>query len=231
MALRDRQPGASLARIVFYMIIRAMARGLLKVFFKARAFGAENIPQTGALLMVANHQSYLDPPTIGCFVGKRHLEFLARASLFKFKPFAWLISLLNSVPIQDDQGDAGAIREILRRLDGGRAILIFPEGSRTDDGQIHEFKRGAALVMRKAKCPVQPVAIVGAFERWPNYEKRPRLSGPAVMVKYGKVIPYEELMKDGADAAMTRLRDEVVRLKAELDTKAAAQSQAAAKPG
>src|SRR5436190_873629 len=217
MSLRDRQPGASLARIVFYMAIRAMARGLLKVFFGARAFGVENIPQKGALLMVANHQSYLDPPTIGCFVGKRHLEFLARASLFKFKPFAWLISLLNSVPIQDDQGDSAAIREILRRLEGGRAILIFPEGSRSTDGAIHEFKRGAALIMMLAKCEVQPVAIVGAFERWPNFEKRPRLSGPPVLVKYGTVIPYEELMKDGAEAAMTRLRDEVVKLKGELD--------------
>ena len=217
MALRDRQPGASLTRIVTYASIRAVAKMLLRVVFGARVSGAENIPQTGALLMVANHQSYLDPPTIGSFVGARHMEFLARASLFRFKPFAWLISLLNSVPIQDDQGDSAAIREILRRLEEGRAILIFPEGSRTRDGQIHEFKRGAALVMRKAKCPVLPAAISGAYERWPINRKWPRLSGQPVRVKYGKVIPYEELMKDGADAAMMRLRDEVARLKGELD--------------
>ncbi|HEY6118243.1 MAG TPA: lysophospholipid acyltransferase family protein [Candidatus Dormibacteraeota bacterium] len=230
MALRDRQPGVSLARIVFYMFARGVAVLALKIVFKATAEGTENIPQTGAILMVANHQSYLDPPAVGGFVGKRHFEFLARASLFRFKPFAWLISLLNSVPIQDDQGDSGAIREILRRLEGGRAVLIFPEGSRSEDGQMHDFKRGAALVMRKAKCPVIPAAITGAYQRWPASEKWPRLSGPPVRVKYGTVIPYDELMKGGADAAMARLRDEVARLKAQLDAKAAAPGQTAARP-
>jgi 1-acyl-sn-glycerol-3-phosphate acyltransferase len=217
MSFRDRQPGASVAHLVVYASIRAVAKVLLKVVFGTRVYGAENIPQTGALLMVANHQSYLDPPTIGSFVGRRHMEFLARASLFRFKPFAKLISLLNSVPIQDDQGDSAAIREILRRLDMGRSILIFPEGTRTPDGQMHEFKRGAALVMRKAKCPVLPAAISGAYERWPISQKWPRLRGIGLRVNYGKVIPYDELMKDGADAAMVRLRDEVARLKGELD--------------
>src|SRR2546423_15514129 len=108
MRLRDRQPGASLARIVFYMFARWVARTILRLLFGARATGSENIPQTGALLMVSNHQSYLDPPAVGAFVGPRHFEFLARASLFRFKPFARLIALLNSVPIQDDQGDAAA---------------------------------------------------------------------------------------------------------------------------
>jgi 1-acyl-sn-glycerol-3-phosphate acyltransferase len=230
MRLRDRQPGASVARILFYAFARAVTRTVLRVVFGASASGTENVPQTGALLVVANHQSYLDPPSIGSFIGKRHLEFLARASLFKFKPFAWLISLLNSVPIQDDQGDAAAIREILRRLEGGRAVLIFPEGSRSEDGIVQEFKRGAALVMRKAQCAVLPAAITGAYERWPQWQKWPRLSGARVRVKYGRVIPYEELMKDGPEAAMVRLRKEVLRLKGELDAGAVVQ-KAAAKAG
>src|SRR5437899_1906837 len=83
-----------------------------------------------------------------------HLEFLARASLFKFKPFAWVISLLNSVPIDDDKGDSAAIRTVLKRLEMSRAVLIFPEGSRTKDGVMNEFKRGATLVVKRARCPV-----------------------------------------------------------------------------
>jgi 1-acyl-sn-glycerol-3-phosphate acyltransferase len=186
------------------------------------------VPQHGALLIVANHQSYLDPPAVGSFVGARHTEFLARASLFRFKPFAWLISLCNSVPIQDDQGDAAAIREILRRLEMGRAVLIFPEGSRSPDGVVHEFKRGAALIMKKAKCPVLPAAVTGAYERWPEWRKWPRLSGPRVRVKYGTVIPYEEVMKGGSEAAMARLRAEVMRLKAELEAEGDARADAKA---
>src|SRR4051812_39816774 len=99
MRLRDRQPGVSLARILFYIFARWVCRTTLQLLFGARATGSGNVPQTGALLMVSNHQSYLDPPAVGAFVGARHMEFLARASLFKFKPFAWLISWCNTVPI------------------------------------------------------------------------------------------------------------------------------------
>src|SRR6266850_4260144 len=151
MSFRDRQPGASLLRILFYEFIRRAARLFLILFFGAKGTGMENIPETGPLLLVANHQSYLDPPAISSLATHRHLEFLARASLFKFKPFAWVISMLNAVPIQDDSGDAAAIREILRRLEGGRAVLIFPEGSRSPDGVVHEFKRGVAVLVKRAK--------------------------------------------------------------------------------
>jgi 1-acyl-sn-glycerol-3-phosphate acyltransferase len=215
MRLKDRQPGAPLGRILFYEFARAVARLTLRMLFGARATGIENIPKTGALLLVANHQSFLDPPTIAVLVPHRHLEFVARASLFK-SFFGHLISMLNSIPIQDETGDSAAIREVLRRLEMQRAVLIFPEGSRTEDGEIHEFKRGAALIVKRSKCPVLPVAITGAYERWPATGK-PRFSGPPVRVKYGTTISHDELMKDGADAAMQRLQAEVVKLKAELD--------------
>jgi len=157
-----------------------MTRLVLRIFFGAKGYATDNVPQTGALLVVANHQSYLDPPAVGSFVGARHMEFLGRASLFRFKPFAWLISLLNTVPIQDDQGDTAAIREDPAPPGAGSAVLIFPEGSRTPDGVVHDFKRGAALVMRKGQVPVLPAAIVGATSAGPEARQvaPPNRSGP-----------------------------------------------------
>ncbi len=201
---------------VFYRVCRFAVRCGLKVCFGARAYGADRVPRHGALLLAANHQSFLDPPTIGVLVPQRPLEFVARASLFKSSVFGWIISNLNAIPLKDEAGDAGAIKEVLRRLELGKAVLIFPEGSRTPDGEMHEFKRGIALLMKRAKCPVLPVAIAGAYERWPMGSKV-RWRGPRVRVLYGSPIPFDEVMKNGADAALERVRAEVVKLKAELD--------------
>lgn len=209
---RARQPGASLARILFYELIRKSAHLILAVFFGARAIDRRNVPAVGPLLLASNHESYLDPPVIASLMNHRHLEFIARAGLFKFRPFASIIALLNSIPIREDQGDGAAIREVLRRLDMGRAVLIFPEGSRSPDGTMQPFKRGVSLLVKRSKCPVVPVAIAGAHECWPRH-RWPRLFGPPIIVKYGVPIPHDELMKDGPDAALERLFNEIKGLR------------------
>ncbi len=209
---RAINPGASLARILFYECVR---RGLVlffRVVYRAEVVGHEKVPASGPLLIAANHQSFLDPPAIGCFVRTRHLNFVARGGLFGFAPFAWLISLLNALPIRGDGSDASAIKETLRRLAQGRAILIFPEGSRTPDGKMHDFKRGVALLVKKARCPVVPAAIEGAYEAWPISRGVPRLMGQRIRVVYGDPIAYDDLMKDGADAALDRIRAAVLAL-------------------
>jgi 1-acyl-sn-glycerol-3-phosphate acyltransferase len=217
MILPDRQPGSPLYKVLFYELSRLTVWLGFKIVFRIKGIDAHNVPKSGPVLLASNHESYLDPPTIGVLLHHRHLEFVARKSLFKGF-FGHIISALNAIPLKDDSGDAGAIREVLRRLELGRAVLIFPEGSRTHDGELKEFKRGIALLVKKARCPVVPVAIAGAYERWPTGGKC-RFTGPRVRVKYGAPISYDELMKDGADAALDRLRREVARLREELHSR------------
>ena len=185
----------------------------------ARAYHAARVPAAGPLLIAANHESYLDPPLVGSFLHTRQISYIARAGLFKFKPLAWLITALNSISLKEDSGDAAAIREILRRLERGDAVLIFPEGSRSPDGEMQEFKRGVALLVKKARCPVLPVAVDGCFDAWPRHRKLPRIFH-RVGVLYGEPIPYDELMKDGPDAALERLHAEVATLLEELRRRA-----------
>ncbi len=214
MILTDRQPGSPLYKVWFYELVRTAVLLAFKVAFRARGFDRKNVPAKGPVLLASNHESFLDPPTIAILLHHRHLEFVARASLFKGF-FGHIIKALNAIPLKDDGGDAAAIKEVLRRLESGRAVLIFPEGSRSPDGEMKEFKRGVALLVKKAQCPVVPVAIAGAFEHWPVGGKC-RFLGPSVRVKYGQPIAHEELMKNGADAALERLRAEVARLREEL---------------
>lgn len=202
--------------MLFYEFCRELAYVTMRLLFGLRTHNIANVPATGGLLIAANHQSYLDPPAVGSHIRQRHLTYIARASLFKFKPFAWLIASLNSIPIREDQSDAAAIKEAIRRLESGGAVLIFPEGSRSDSGLIQPFKRGVALLMKKGRCPVLPVAIDGAYDAWPNSRTLPRPFGRGVHVKFGRPIPYDELMREGADAALARIEREVRALWIEL---------------
>ncbi|MBX3379490.1 MAG: 1-acyl-sn-glycerol-3-phosphate acyltransferase [Phycisphaeraceae bacterium] len=233
-SLESRRPGGTLGKMLLYEFVGALCAMLFVLIYRVRVRGASNIPAKGPLLIAANHQSFLDPPLVGCFVRNRHLSFVAKIGLFTFGPFAWFISALNSVPINDTAGDAGAIKEILKRLAAGHAVLIFPEGSRTHDGGQKAFKRGVALLMKRAKCPVVPAAVEGCFDAWGPGVKFPRLLGHRVAVTYGKPIPYDELEKDGAQGALDRIAREVnaLRLQTRADMRrASGNSYPPAGPG
>ena len=210
--LRHKHPGSSIASLLFYEVMRSLIQIIAMVLLGLRWRGTANLPRAGGVLIVANHQSYLDPPLIGSVLGARHFDFLARAGLFEIRWLRPLITTLHAVPVKENGGDPASIKEILRRLEKGRIVLVFPEGSRTHDGSIGEFKRGVALILRKSECPVLPVAIAGAYESWPR-GGTPRLFRGPVVVQVGRPIRHDELLADGVDAALTRLRDEVVSLR------------------
>lgn len=204
------QPG--IAQRLLYHFCRALVALLTVVFYRARSFGAHRVPATGAVLLVANHQSHLDPPLIGVAV-HRPLWFVARIGLFSFRPLGWLLGALNSIAIRQGESDASAIRALIARLEAGGAVLIFPEGSRTHDGKMHAFARGAAVLIKRTRCPVVPVAVEGCFDAWPRSRLLPRLWRRRVAVSFGEPIGHDELMAAGPDAALERLSREIEALR------------------
>ena len=214
--LRHRHPGSSVQHLVGFEFSRFVLTTLFSGAFRARSYGWERVPVSGPVLIAANHQSFIDPPLIGTCIRPRHADFVARASLFRFRPFGALLEGVNCIPLQDDQGDAGAIREVLRRLELGRAVVIFPEGNRTPDGAMHAFKRGVALIVKRARCPVVPVAVEGCFDAWPRTRAVPRLGSSPIGVMFGHPIPHAELMSGGGDAALRRLEREIDALRLDL---------------
>lgn len=205
------QRGATrLFQPAFYELGRAMLMVSLTLVYRLRRFGLHNMPARGACLIVANHQSYFDPPLVGLCVRGRQFHSVARVGLFERPGLALLIRMLNAIPVEEGgQPDVSAVKESLRRLERGGAVCLFPEGSRTPDGSLQPFQRGAGLIVKRAGCPVVPVAIEGAFDAWPRTRRFPRLFGQRLAVSVGEPIPHEELLRDGVDTAMDRLAREI----------------------
>lgn len=207
----------SLLAAAFYQTIRTIAATYFIMFHRPRVFYKGRVPATGPFLIAANHQSFLDPPLIGCWITWRYMSYVARGGLFRNPAFARFIASINALPIREDgKGDAAAIKEVLRRLAAGGGVVIFPEGSRTADGATQEFKRGVAVLVKRASCPVVPAAVEGCFDAWPRGRRFPRLWGAPVAVMYGHPIPHAELMRDGPDAALARLAREIDTMRLEL---------------
>jgi len=145
---------------------------VMNVGFSARTRGRTNVPPSGPVLIVANHQSFLDPAVVGIAI-RRHLCFLARKTLFRHRAFAWLIRHLNAVPVDQEGVGIGGLRTILHQLKAGQAVVVFPEGHRTADGKLQELKPGVHLLIEKARAPIVPVGIAGTFDAWPRWSPVP----------------------------------------------------------
>lgn len=152
--------------------------------------------------MLANHQSHFDPVLIGISF-ERRLNFLARKTLFDFAPFRWLIRSLDAIPIDREGMGLGGLKETLRRLKRGEMVLLFPEGTRTRDGQVASLKPGFIALARRGKVPLVPVALDGAFDAWPRTNLFPRAA--TINVQIGQPITPAEFVNFTDDALIAEL--------------------------
>lgn len=193
-ARKPKEPAIPDGRSVFgrilYAVLWVLCRTLGVTVFGFRARFAEPLPARGGLIVLSSHQSHLDPLLLGLACDRR-LSSLARSSLFHFGPFGAVISALDAVPIDRSASVVAAMRAVIARLKAGKAVTIFPEGARTFDGRLGEFKPGFALMAKRAGVPIVPVAIVGAFECWPRSRRWP--SPGRIRLEFGEVITADEV--------------------------------------
>jgi 1-acyl-sn-glycerol-3-phosphate acyltransferase len=166
-----------------YSGARIILRAAMKGLFDLKAYGVHHIPPDGGVLIASNHQSYLDPPLLGTPLD-RPAAFLAKSELFKFGPFGWIIRRLNAFPVRQGAGDVGAMKESIRLLQAGWVLTVFAEGARTEDGELQPVQKGSGLLIRRAKVPVVPAVVDGAFNAWPRNQKVPKRH--PVRVLYGE---------------------------------------------
>jgi 1-acyl-sn-glycerol-3-phosphate acyltransferase len=183
--------------------------------FSMRMRGGRNMPHQGPALLVANHQSYLDPVLIG-LVSRRPLVYLARKTLFRNPVFSVLIRSLNAVPIDQEGVGKEGMRALLEQLSHGQAVMMFPEGARTPDGVMHPFQPGVHLLIRRTQAPIVPVGIAGAYDAWPIWRPLPcpaPLFLPAaagtVAVSMGKPIEARQLAQMPREEALKELFDRI----------------------
>ena len=164
------------------------------MFFRGDVVGLEHLPPTGGFLVAANHTSFLDPPFIGSQV-PRQIAYFARKTLWKGGFASWWLDSVGTIPVDRDGGqDVSAIKRVLRAIKDERGLILFPEGTRSPDGQLQPAKAGVGLIACRTQVPVVPVRIFGSFEAYGKGAKLPRL-GTRVTVVFGRpVLPatYDE---------------------------------------
>lgn len=160
-----------------------------RIFFDFKVKGLENLPLRGGVLAAANHVSYFDPPLLGNAT-PRVMYYMARADLFSNPIFGALIRTWGAFPIKRDMWSAGGLKKALRKLDEGKLVLFFPEGTRSRDGRLGQPMLGAGLLAYLARAPVIPVYIDGTDKVLPRRAKRPRCA--AVTVIFGPPVELTE---------------------------------------
>jgi 1-acyl-sn-glycerol-3-phosphate acyltransferase len=166
-------------------------------FYGLRVVGREHWPAEGGALVCSNHQSMFDPPLVGLTCPRR-MNYLARDTLFKVPLLAPLIAFLDAIPIDREGGGLAGLKETLRRLKAGELVLIFPEGTRTRDGEVAPLKPGFISVARRSRVPLVPVGIDGAYQAWPRTAALPRLGRVAVVIGQPITVDAVESLDDAA---------------------------------
>jgi 1-acyl-sn-glycerol-3-phosphate acyltransferase len=156
------------------------------VLFHGVVAGEENIPRHGGFIVAANHASVLDPPFIGCHV-PRQLNFFARKTLWKGGIVNWWLDTVGTIAVDRDAGsDVAAIKRVLQVLRQDRAMIVFPEGTRTRTGQLQRPKPGVGLLACRTGVAVVPARIFGSFEAFGR--KGPLRIGTPVSVVFGRPL-------------------------------------------
>lgn len=175
---------------MFYLIVRLIVLLFFKIFFRFKVYGKDNVPKEGAFILAGNHVSYLDPPAVSC-ASPRALHFMARHDLFYNWAFGALIRALNSFPVKREGAGFGALKDAVRRLRKGEVILIFPEGRRSETGEIQPAQPGVGFLSIMSGVPILPAYVEGTRKALPKGARFLRAS--RISVSFGKVVEPQKL--------------------------------------
>ena len=183
-------------RVFVYGLLRWITIGIYHIYYNIKWEGVENVPKDGGNIFASNHRSYQDPVFIALHA-RIPLSYMAKEELFQGnKVFKNLITALGAFPVSRGKGDTGAIDTSIEKLQLGRNLAIFPEGTRSLDGKVGKGKTGVALIAAVAQTKIIPVGIT--FEGKLKFRKK-------VIVRYGKPIIPGEIGADNTDSKSLRV--------------------------
>jgi 1-acyl-sn-glycerol-3-phosphate acyltransferase len=184
-------------------------------FCRGRVFGVNRVPRTGGVLLLANHQSFMDP-LLATLALPRECHYMARDTLFAHAWLKPIIEMYNAFPIKRDAADLRGMREALRRLTQGELVTAFPEGTRSHDGTIGALRAGVVLLARRARVPMVPCVILGAYRAWPRGAPFPRPT--PTIVAYGEPLWPESFVGQSDDELIGEVRRRICALHAQYST-------------
>ncbi len=163
-----------------------------KVLWRTRAYGRENVPMDGPVIVACNHRSYLDPPMLGTY-SPRPLAYMAKAELFDIPVLGAAIRAVGAYPVDRAGSSTAAIKRSLAVLREGGCVGIFPEGTRNLDGTVQP-REGVALLASLSKAPVVPAALVGTANAGKLHQIKVAF-GPAMRLPSDRKATREDLAK------------------------------------
>ena len=150
-----------------YRIGHTLCTAVAELAFRLKIYGRENLIEDGPAIYASNHASYLDPPLVGVAC-RKELFYLARKTLFEKPVLGPLLPRINCIPVDRDRGDVAAVRALLRLLKEGKRVVVFPEGTRSKDGNLQPARAGLGLIIAKSLAPVVPVRVFGSYAALPR---------------------------------------------------------------
>jgi 1-acyl-sn-glycerol-3-phosphate acyltransferase len=172
-----------------YYFWYTVSKTIARLFFSFRVLYPERMVEEGPLILASNHQSYFDPPLVG-ICSRRGVYYLARKTLLQIPLLGKLLPHINVILVDRDGNDMSALKSVIRTVKSGNAVVLFPEGTRSIDGNLQPAKAGIGLVIAKTRAPVQPVRIFGSYEAFPKGSDKISLTPITVVV--GETIHFTD---------------------------------------
>ncbi|MCX5696468.1 MAG: lysophospholipid acyltransferase family protein [Candidatus Omnitrophica bacterium] len=174
---------------MFKPIFRYSFALAFRILFRVKIYGRENIPRYEGFIFAGNHVSFLDPIAVGSIVPLR-VNFMARHTLFRNPIIGSIISICGSFPVRRGTADIWAVKEAIRRVKNGGALVVFPEGTRSHTKSFLEPKAGIGFLAAKINAPVLPVFVKGTAEALPRDSRRIRFN--KVYIYIGKPMRFDK---------------------------------------
>jgi 1-acyl-sn-glycerol-3-phosphate acyltransferase len=197
---------------MFYSFVKYVLLGpLLRLLYRPRVRGLENVPRTGGFILAANHISFVDSLFMP-LVCPRPVVFLGKSDYFESWRTRWFMRGVNVIPVRREGGSAGeaAILAGIRALREGKVVGIYPEGTRSPDGRLYRGKTGVARMALEAQVPVIPVSIRGTDVVMPLEAKIPGVSGRP-RIEFGKPLVFDRYYDRPRDRFVLRsVTDEIM---------------------
>ena len=193
-----------------YAALRRIGVPVFRGLYRLQTLGGDRVPAQGPVIVVANHESVLDPFVLGCAI-ERELRFLAKAELWRHRPVAWAMDSLQAIRVERGRGDRDALEEIRRALEAGEAVAIFPQG---DVRAVGPWHRGAAKLALTTGAPVVPVRLVGTARAL----SRGQLGLPRLRVVIGEPILVHPIPVDIRPVTIAVARRLTERLRAAVES-------------
>ena len=182
---------ANRAELAAYAVVRGLAVGISRLWWRAELIGSEHLPAEGAFILAPIHRSNADSLVVAGLT-KRRLRYMGKHTLWKYKPIGRIFTALGGFPVKRGAADREALRKCTEVLAGGEPLVIFPEGTRQSGDRVQAMQEGAAYLAARAGVPIVPVGIGGTEDVLVKGSKKVRRGRVTVLAGEALLPPKTE---------------------------------------